>query len=65
MRNILLLAGDGIGPEIMDEAKKILNCFKDFISYDEGYIRGIAIDKLAILSRKKRDKKHLKQTPCY
>ncbi len=45
MPKILLLAGDGIGPEIMEQAKKILKCFKNFISYEEGYIGGIAIDK--------------------
>ena len=26
-KNILLLAGDGIGPEIMEEAKKIISWF--------------------------------------
>ena len=45
MYKILLLAGDGIGPEIMDQGKKILDRFKDIISYDEGYIGGVAIEK--------------------
>lgn len=28
-KNILLLAGDGIGPEIMAEAKKIIHWFNE------------------------------------
>ena len=50
--NIMILPGDGIGPEIMNEAIKIL----DFISlkynleiiYEYGDIGGIAIDKYGI-----------------
>jgi len=46
MHNILLLSGDGIGPEIMEQAKKVLHHFKDIIHYEEGHIGGIAIDTL-------------------
>jgi len=45
MHNILLLAGDGIGPEIMAQGKKILDCFSDIMCYEEAEIGGIAIDK--------------------
>lgn len=45
MYNILLLAGDGIGPEIMEQGKKILNFFKNRVSYEEAFIGGSAIDK--------------------
>ena len=45
MHKVLLLAGDGIGPEIMEQGKKILGIFKDIISYEEESIGGIAIDK--------------------
>ncbi len=46
MQHILLLAGDGIGPEIMEQGKKILSLFKDIITYEEATIGGAAIDKL-------------------
>ena len=46
--NILLLPGDGVGPEIMNEAIKILNYISDKrimdIRYDTADIGGIAID---------------------
>lgn len=48
MSNIAILAGDGIGPEVMAEAEKVLNCVADkfnfplsFHRYDVG---GCAID---------------------
>jgi len=46
MPRILLIAGDGIGPEIMEQAKRILSCFKNQISFTlvEGLIGGAAID---------------------
>lgn len=44
MHRILLLPGDGIGPEVMAQGKKILDHFKDFLSYEEGFIGGAAID---------------------
>lgn len=46
MPNILITAGDGIGPEIMEEAKRVLSCFKGEISFDytERPIGGVAID---------------------
>lgn len=48
MHKILLLAGDGIGPEIMEQGKKILDVFKDIISYEEELIGGAAIDKFGM-----------------
>jgi len=47
MPKILMLAGDGIGPEIMEEAKKILSLFKDTFdfSFVEKPIGGAGIDK--------------------
>lgn len=44
MHKVLLLAGDGIGPEIMNQGKKILARFKEFLSFEEGLIGGAAID---------------------
>lgn len=46
MPNILITAGDGIGPEIMEEAKRILSCFKNELAFDfvERPIGGAAID---------------------
>lgn len=45
MKKILLLPGDGIGPEIMEQAKKVLGCFPNLFEYEEGSIGGAAIDK--------------------
>ncbi len=45
MKKILLLPGDGIGPEIMEQAKKVLACFPNLFECEEGYIGGAAIDK--------------------
>jgi len=45
MKKILLLPGDGIGHEIMEQAKKVLACFPNLFEYEEGYIGGAAIDK--------------------
>jgi 3-isopropylmalate dehydrogenase len=46
--NILLLPGDGVGPEIMQEATKVINLLNDSglcdISYNTADIGGIAID---------------------
>ena len=46
--HILLLPGDGIGPEIIKEAKKVINCLNQTqnanITYEEGLIGGSAID---------------------
>jgi 3-isopropylmalate dehydrogenase len=46
MPNILITAGDGIGPEIMEEAKRVLSCFKNELAFDfvERPIGGAAID---------------------
>ena len=52
MKNIMVLPGDGIGPEIVSEAVKILdymNLRYDLkISYEYGDIGGISIDKYGI-----------------
>lgn len=45
MHKILLLAGDGIGPEIMNQGKKILRFFDKIVNYDEAAIGGAAIDR--------------------
>ena len=46
MSKILLVAGDGIGPEIMEQAKRILACFKNElpVTLVEKRIGGAAID---------------------
>lgn len=47
-KNILVLAGDGIGPEIVNEAVKVLACLRDDfgldIEMDEALIGGAAYD---------------------
>lgn len=47
--NIVLLKGDGIGPEIVNEAIKVLNCvakkYNFNVKYEDAYLGGIAIDK--------------------
>ena len=47
-KTIILLAGDGIGPEIMNETKKILDLLPEYgysIKYQEKLIGGISIDQ--------------------
>ena len=48
MKNIAVLAGDGIGPEVMKEAIKVLDCaqqkFGFALSYHYADVGGIAID---------------------
>ena len=52
MKKIMVLPGDGIGPEIVDEALRIIDFFIEKsnleISYEFGDIGGIAIDKYGI-----------------
>ena len=47
-KKILILPGDGIGPEIVDEAVKVLACLRDNygldIDMDEALVGGAAID---------------------
>ncbi len=47
--NIAVLPGDGIGPEIIEEAKKVVDAtarkFGHRIQYDYGLVGGVAIDK--------------------
>ena len=48
-RKILLLPGDGIGPEVVRETKKVIDCFNkkkslDF-KIDQDLIGGAAIDR--------------------
>jgi 3-isopropylmalate dehydrogenase len=48
-KNILLIAGDGIGPEVVDQAKKIIDLFSNNFgkkfNIDEALLGGIAYDK--------------------
>jgi len=48
-RKILVLPGDGIGPEIIDQARKVLHCVNDRfhldLSTEEGDLGGASIDK--------------------
>ncbi|MDD3520441.1 MAG: 3-isopropylmalate dehydrogenase [Actinomycetota bacterium] len=52
MKKIMVLPGDGIGPEIVNETLKVMDFFIEKsnleISYDFGDIGGIAIDKYGI-----------------
>ncbi len=49
IKRICLLPGDGIGPEITDEAVKVLNVISERFGarfeYDEALLGGIAIDE--------------------
>ncbi len=51
-KNILLLPGDGIGPEIMAEARRVLEWFRDkqklSIALTEDVVGGAAIDKYGV-----------------
>jgi len=51
-KNILLLPGDGIGPEIVAEAKRVLEWFRDkrglAIELHEDVVGGAAIDKYGV-----------------
>ncbi|MGE4350818.1 MAG: 3-isopropylmalate dehydrogenase [Bdellovibrionales bacterium] len=46
MPKIVVVAGDGIGPEIMEEAKRVLGCFKNELAFEfeDKPIGGAAID---------------------
>ncbi len=47
--HIAVLAGDGIGPEVMKEALKVLTSVSQkhgfTVSYDERFVGGAAIDR--------------------
>ncbi len=49
---ITLLKGDGIGPEIVNQAVKVLDCaaekFGFGVTYDEGLLGGCAIDATGV-----------------
>ena len=51
-KNILILPGDGIGPEIVTEARKVLDVVNDRfqlgLSFDEALIGGCAIDATGV-----------------
>lgn len=51
-KKILVLKGDGIGPEVVDQALKSLDAvckkFNHEFEYQEGYIGGVAIDKFGV-----------------
>lgn len=44
MHRILLLPGDGIGPEVMNQGKKLLNHYHTVLECEEALIGGAAID---------------------
>ena len=47
-KKILMLPGDGIGPEIMSAARKVLHCLNDDFGFkaeiEEALVGGAAID---------------------
>lgn len=43
--NIVLLPGDGIGPEVLDEARRALEAVRNDLTFTEHSIGGIAIDR--------------------
>ncbi len=45
MYTILLLAGDGIGPEILEQAEKVIYQFRSILTYQKALIGGSAIDQ--------------------
>ena len=48
MSNILILPGDGIGPEIVEQAVNVLQCFQSHglsIEIEQGLIGGAAYDQ--------------------
>lgn len=51
-KKILVLKGDGIGPDVVDQALKCLDAvakkFNHNFEYVEGYIGGVAIDKFGV-----------------
>lgn len=51
-KKILVLKGDGIGPEVVDQALKCLDAiakkYNHNFEYTEGYIGGVAIDKFGV-----------------
>jgi len=51
-KSILVLKGDGIGPEVVDQASKVLDAvaekFGHKFEYTEGFIGGVAIDKFGV-----------------
>lgn len=51
-KKILVLKGDGIGPEVVDQALKVLDAvgekFNHKFEYTEGFIGGVAIDKFGV-----------------
>ncbi len=48
MNDILLLPGDGIGPEIMREAQKVLAVLAPELSWQQGLIGGAAFDETGL-----------------
>ncbi len=45
-KKIAVLAGDGIGPEIMEQALKVLNVLDTDFSYETAFVGGAAIDEM-------------------
>lgn len=48
-KKIAILPGDGIGPEVTEQAKKVLTCVQDIFGhtfmYDEAFVGAVAIDE--------------------
>ncbi len=51
-RKVLVISGDGIGPEITEETRKVLNVvnqrFELGIEFDEALLGGAALDKTGV-----------------
>ena len=66
--NIALLAGDGIGPEIIAQAVKALDRvarkYAHNFTYREALVGACAIDATGIPTRRRRTKSAAKPTPC-
>ena len=51
-KKILLLAGDGVGPEVVNETKRIMRWFEDnrnlLFDLDEGLVGGASYEKFGV-----------------
>ena len=67
--SITVLSGDGIGPEVMEQALKVLHATSDrfgfTVSTEECLVGGAAIDAKAAHFLKKLSKRVNKPTPSY
>ena len=55
---ILVLPGDGVGPEVTSEALKVINVISKIynlnIDIQEGFFGGVAVDKFGFHSQKRQ-----------